>query len=198
MKLLAQVPEAVMVAAFLKAEVNAARYGERLLDLLKQNRRDRSVLDAPDVTDDDANRYRAGLLGEVRGYGRNEDVFTDMPDDVAWYQAILEPSDLDALMYINDDYWTDFTGGSRWVRDAARRISEGAFPMEEVGHFPALAEMVQKGARFPEAILLHNPKSGELVVLEGHKRITAYMMLPDPLPPELLRVIVGRSDRIKK
>jgi hypothetical protein len=198
MKLLARVPDAVMIAAFLKAEVGAARYGEQLLRLLGRDRRDRAILDAPDVGDDDANRYRAWLLGEVRGYERNEDVFTDMPNDVVWYQAILEPSDLDALMYIDYDYWTDFTGGSRRVRDAAQRISEGAFPWEEVGHFHALAEVVRRGTRFPEVILLHNPKSGELVVLEGHKRITAYLMLPDPRPPELLHVIVGRSDRIKK
>jgi hypothetical protein len=198
LKLLHPVTEAEMVAVFLKAEIDAARYGEELLRLLARDGLDRSLLDSPNVGDEEEDRHRARLLGEARGYGRNEDVFTGTPDDVEWFRAELEPTDLDALMYIDYDYWTGFTGGTRRAKDAARRIMAGETFSEETSHFGDLAESVSMGMRFPEAIMLHNPESGELVILEGHKRMTAYLMLPEPLPRELLQVIAGVSAKIKK
>ena len=55
-----------------------------------------------------------------------------------------------------------------------------------------MARAVADGARFPPLILVTTGPSGGLVVLEGHVRLTAYMLCPDRLPPEL-EVLVGSS-----
>jgi hypothetical protein len=57
-----------------------------------------------------------------------------------------------------------------------------------------MAEAVADGARFPPLILVTSGlgSDGELVVLEGHARLTALLLCPDLLPPEL-EVLVGAS-----
>jgi hypothetical protein len=198
MRVTERVPEAVMVAAFLKAEFRSGRYGPVLQGFLDRDGRGPDVLDRPNLGEESENAYRAGLLAAYRGYGRDGDVFKDMPPDVEWVRAELDSDDLDRLIYIDDDYWTGFTGGSRRVRDAVERVRTGEINAGEAAPFRSIADAARRGERFPEPILLHNPVSGELVILEGHKRMTGYLLLPDPLPRDLLRVIVGRSDRLKK
>jgi hypothetical protein len=53
---------------------------------------------------------------------------------------------------------------------------------------------VRNGASFPELILVSEPDSDELVLLEGHKRATAYVRALDPEVE--LEVIVGSSPQI--
>lgn len=55
-----------------------------------------------------------------------------------------------------------------------------------------MAQAVADGARLPPLILLTTGTGGDLVVLEGHVRLTALMLARDRLPPEL-EVLVGSS-----
>jgi hypothetical protein len=55
-----------------------------------------------------------------------------------------------------------------------------------------MAQAIVNGARFPPLILVTPGPTGGLVVLEGHARLTSYMLCPDRLPPEL-EVLVGSS-----
>ena len=55
-----------------------------------------------------------------------------------------------------------------------------------------MAQAVADEARFPPLILVTTGLGDDLVVLEGHVRLTAYMLRPDRLPPEL-EVLVGSS-----
>jgi hypothetical protein len=55
-----------------------------------------------------------------------------------------------------------------------------------------MARQVADGARFPPLILVTTGPGGELVVLEGHSRLTAYMLAREHLPPEL-QVLLGSS-----
>ena len=186
-----------MVAAFLQAEVDSPRFGGPILRLLARDGQDRRVLDAPDLRRAGENAYRARLLGEWRGYGRNADVFTDLPDDTQWFRAVLDGADLERVKYINDDYWIGFSGGSRLVKDAVARIHSGAIPSGEAACYRVFAEALAQGTRFPELILLHNPRTEELVVLEGHIRITSYLLWLDSRPTELA-VILGSSEQMQK
>src|SRR5690348_14080815 len=121
MRILEPVPVDVMIAAFLRAEIDSPRFGESIRRLLARDGKDRRILAAPDMENAEENAYRARLLGEWRGYGRNADVFTDLPDDTHWFRGLLEPTDRERLKYINDGYWTGFSGGSRLVRAAVAR-----------------------------------------------------------------------------
>jgi hypothetical protein len=55
-----------------------------------------------------------------------------------------------------------------------------------------MAREVARGSRFPPLILVTTGAGADLVVLEGHARLTAFMLARDQLPPEL-DVLVGSS-----
>jgi hypothetical protein len=187
----------VMIAVFLQAEVNSPRFSEPLLRLLARDHQDRRILDEPDVNHVDENIYRARLLGEWRGYGQNADVFTDLPDDTQWVRAMLNRSDMERVKYINDDYWTGFSGGSRFVRDAVARIQSGEIDSGEAACYHEFAKAIAAGAQFTEVILLYNPRTEELVVMEGHIRLTSYLLWAEAQPVELT-VLLGISERMQK
>ena len=197
MRILEPLSADVMVAAFLQAEASSPRFSVPISRLLARDGRERRILDSPDLTGLEENVYRARLLGEWRGYGRNADVFTDLPEDTRWSSAVLDYADLERVKYINDDYWIGFSGGSRLVKDAVARIHSGEIGPGEAASYRAFAEALAQGARFPELILLHNPLTDELVVLEGHVRITSYLLwLGSRLTH--LPIILGASDRMQK
>lgn len=187
----------VMIAGFLQAEVASPRFGEQILCLLTQDGQDRRVLDSPDLNRTDENAYRASLLGKWRGYGQNADVFTDLPDDTQWFRAVLDRADLERVKYINDDYWIGFSGGSRLVKDAVARIHGGEIHQGEAACYRVFADELAQGKKFPELILLHNPRTEELVVLEGHIRITSYLLWLESRPTEL-PILLGRSEKMQK
>jgi hypothetical protein len=53
------------------------------------------------------------------------------------------------------------------------------------------------GARFLPLILVISDPTNDLVVLEGHARLTAYAMRPDALPSEL-EVMLGTSSQMAR
>ena len=185
------VAAADMVATFLRAELASPRFEPTILAMLERDGRDRSVVQQPDLTNPADNEYRAQLLGEHRGYGRDEDVFTSVPVDVRWYRGQATKSDLEQVRYIDYDYWTELSGGSRLAIDAAERIRKGieAFRVGN-GAYWYLADALKRGASFPELILVGADENRPHVLLEGHVRLTAYFLAPECIPP-LLPVIVG-------
>ena len=198
MRLLETISADVMVAHFLKTELHSARFRSTLLSLLAKVGKDESIVDNPDLHNPAENAYRAALLGEYRGYGRDADVFGDFPDDVVWYRANLDRADWERVLYINDEeFWNDFSGGSRRVRDAVQRIYNREVPDEQAGWFWPIADALALGQTFPELILLYNPTTEELVLLEGHVRMTGFLLRPENLPTEL-PVLLGVSPHMKK
>jgi hypothetical protein len=55
-----------------------------------------------------------------------------------------------------------------------------------------MAQALAAGARFPPLILVTTGTGGDLVLLEGHARLTALILARDQLPPGL-EVLVGSS-----
>ena len=180
-----------MVSAFLRAELASPRFEPTLLAILERDGQDRSVIEHPDLASSADNDYRAQLLGEHRGYGRDKDVFTSVPPDVRWYRAQATKADLARVRYIDYDYWTELSGGSRLAVDAAERIRQGfgAFGVGN-GGFWYLADALKAGASFPELILVGADERGPHILLEGHARLTAYFLAPECIPARL-PVIVG-------
>jgi hypothetical protein len=185
------IPEEEMVATFLRTELASYRFEPTILDILERDGRDRSVIEEPDLANSDDNAYRAQVLGEHRGYGQDQDVFRFVPPDVHWYRAQATKADLARVRYIDYDYWTELSGGSRLAVDAAERIKQGIEVMGVGnGGFWYLADALKAGASFPELILMGADESGPHVLLEGHVRLTAYFLVPECTPP-CLPVIVG-------
>jgi hypothetical protein len=185
--------EAEMVALFLRTELPAARFRTTLQTLLDQAGLPERLVAAPNLGDPAENRAREQLLTWYRGYSTRTGLFDGFPHDVYWEWMAITPAELAAVRYIDYDYWVELSGGTRLAADAAPRIRAGVAPFGVSSAWAlGMAQAVADGARFPPLILVTTGPSGDLVVLEGHARLTAYMLRPDRLPAEL-EVLVGSS-----
>src|SRR6266699_3060458 len=188
MRLLRPASEDEMVAAFLTAEVASARYGPRIREILARLGRPLAVVTQPDLVDEDANAARRQILAAYREYPSG-DVFTGMPADVRWYRAALTPAELDTVKYLDYSYWTDFSGGTRLAADGARRL--GFWQDQPAGSiYRQVAENARDGRLPPPIIVIGEPGPANLVVIEGHKRLTGLLLCPQWLPAEL-EVVLG-------
>ena len=184
-----------MIAAFLAAEAGSARYGPRIRELLAALGQPPGIAEHPDTGDAAANEVRRRVLAAYRGYPAG-DVFTGMPADVAWHHAALTPAELATVRYIDYDYWTDFSGGTRLAADGARRL--GPWQDQPPGTiYRQIAENLRAGRLPPPLILLGEPGPANLVVIEGHKRLTGLLLCPQWLPAELT-VLLGITAHHRK
>src|SRR5690349_17231806 len=185
--------EAEMVALFLRTELPAARFRDTLRALMEHAGLPERVVSDPDLGDEAENQARLRLLTQHRGYGTRTGLFEGFPDDVCWQWMAITPAELAGVRYIDYDYWVELSGGTRLAVDAAPRIRAGVAPFGvPSGWALGMAREVASGARFPPLILVTTGPGDDLVVLEGHARLTAYMLARDRLPPEL-EVLVGSS-----
>src|SRR5215468_3869982 len=185
--------EAEMVALFLRTELPAARFRDNLRALLEREGLSERVITDPDLDDDAENRMRLRLLTDHREYGTRTGLFDGFPDDVRWQWMAITPAELARVRYIDYDYWVELSGGTRLAVDAAPRIRSGVAPFGvPCGWALGLAQEAAGGAQFPPLILVTTGPGGDLVVPEGHARLTAFMLAHDQLPPEL-EVLVGTS-----
>jgi hypothetical protein len=185
--------EAEMVALFLRTELPAARSRDDVRAHLEQASLSERIITDPDLDDDAENQARLRLLTQHRGYGTRTELFDGFPDDVRWQWMAITSAELASVRYIDYDYWVELSGGTRMPVDAAPRIRAGVAPFGVPSEWAlGMALAVADGARFPPLILVTTGPGSDLVVLEGHARLTAFMLARDRLPPEL-DVLVGFS-----
>jgi hypothetical protein len=193
MRLLADITEDSMVAAFLAAEIRSERFGGVLGELFERDGLSPRLVERPNLESTADNHRRRLLLGAFRGYGEDRDLFEGFPGDVRWQRVALTRAELAQVHYIRYSYWEELTCGTRIPADGVARIRANrpvyGVPMD--GFLRAEAALRQ-GAVFPELIVVRAGAGEPLVVLEGHLRLTAYALAPQCLPDEL-SVILGRS-----
>lgn len=189
MKIIRNTTEDDMVASFLRAEVNSSRWGGLVKQLLKKYAVETTIIDNPNLFDKKENAVRLNILGDLRGYKKNELLFKNFPENVDWKRLEIDKEDMNKIKYIDYDYWTELSGGSRLVIDAIKNIKDGIEPFGESNEqFWNFAKHINNGGTFPEIILMSN-NLNELVLVEGHVRMTSYLLANnDPSP---LEVIVG-------
>src|SRR5262245_18351672 len=170
-----------MIATFLRAEIDSARYGERIRAILA-----RHGTDPERFLEDPA--YCRRLPEEHRAYERGEGLFLGLPDDLEWFRAALEPHEVLDILYIDWDWLLPVSGGTRRPRDAARLLRAGEIAGVDVSRDRPIVSA-------PELIAVTNTKHSPVVVMEGHVRLTAYALFPESLPDEL-EILLGVSERI--
>jgi hypothetical protein len=197
MKVIREITEAEMVAEFLRAEISSTRFGGGLASLLLQRRIDLSVVDSPDPTNSSDNEIRATLLAQHRGYSTNSYLFQGFPNAVVWKRVVLTRDDLRNVLYANHlPEWSALAGGSRRVLDGANGVRQGRAVTGITNEtFKATAAAIQAGAILAAPILVTKNQSSVFVTMEGHMRLTAYLLDDDEIPEDL-NVIIGFSDDI--
>jgi hypothetical protein len=166
-----------VVLAFLRAEVDSPKWGPNYSYALRQLKLDCvSLVDAADLEDARECSARKDLLGLVRGYGRDAALFAGFPKETTWRRAKVERSDFQRLKCIGkDERWSKLTGGTRLIREAASNFE----------NYPELADGVRVAIRRIEQrlpiaeLIMVETGPGDLVLVEGHTRATAYVVLND-------------------
>jgi hypothetical protein len=106
------------------------------------------------------------------------------------------PVPLATVRYLDYDYWTGFSGGTRPAADGARRL--GPWQDQPPGSgCRQIAEDLRDGRLPPTIIVLGEPGPANLVVLEGHKRLAGLLVCPQRLPAEM-DVMLGLTARHHK
>jgi hypothetical protein len=184
-----------MVAVFPAAEATSERYGPQINQILARLGQPRGIVEQPDTRDKAANAIRQQVLAAYRHYPSG-DVFTGMPADVRWHHAALTPVELATVRYIDYPYWTEFSGGTRLAADGARMLGRWQ-DMPPGTIYRQVAENLRDGNLPPPIILLGEPGPANVIVIEGHKRLTGLLLCPQWLPAEL-GVLLGLTASHRK
>ena len=183
--------EEEMVSLFLRAEIGSKRWRPRLLEILHELKCPVSLLEETSVTRKDHNELRAEVLSRFRGYGHNRDLFEDYPPNIAWHWVVLDREELGRMKYVDYSYWNLLSGGSRRPMDAVHTIRNGTeiYGVSNQASLDGL-EAVRQGITFLEPILVAPDPNGDLVILEGHGRMTIYALAGEDAPQQI-RALLG-------
>lgn len=198
MKYIKKSSENEMIVVFLRAEIDSKRFGSNVAREFTQLNVSRKLIDRPNLIDNQENALRRKILANYRGYGRNTALFNNFPQVVEWDWVEFSQEDLKKIMYMNYDYWNGLSGGSRLPRDAVRNILNGVeiFNQSNKRFFEAV-EALKNEQKFPPIIVVSSSKEGNIVVLEGHLRLTAYMLEPQAVS-QYTKMIIGNSPDFNK
>lgn len=197
MKIIRPSYEDEMVLAFLKAEVvtpDIQGIIERLLTGLGYTR---ALIDDADLGNAHENWARTECLSHSRGYRLNSFLFEGFPSGVSWHKVILSLEELGLVKYIDQEVWKKASCGTRLVSDGVRNLEGEGFPDNIRTQIKAIEAAVKRGHRFPELIVVGESEESELILLEGHKRATAYVRAAAFLP-EGIEVIAGFSKDLER
>jgi hypothetical protein len=198
MQKIRQITEDEVISVFLKAEIESSRFRDKLLSILENHHVSLSSINQPDILNVHENEDRRKIIGEYRGFGFKKDLFEDFPSEVSWFRVNLTPEELSKVQYINWDYWLEVTNDTRLPLVLVKKIRNNTLPdNEEVRRFKAVAKEIESGKKFQEMIMVAKDEKSRLVVLEGHLRLTAYILSKKPLQASI-EVIIGFSDQITK
>jgi hypothetical protein len=167
--------EAEVVLAFLRGEIDSDRFGNDVRRALI-GAGGLQLVRSPDLDSEEENRARERALAAARGW-RNTELFEGFPETVDWYYGVLQASDLSRVRFIDYSYWNELSGGSRRPVDVLPTLRSGRLPtwLTELGTdwcFEFAARLAKAGA-VDDLIVMATPDLGELVLLEGHARLTA-------------------------
>jgi hypothetical protein len=182
-----------MVSTFLLSEINSARFRENVLGLLEKYHTPESLLTNPDIENKEENDLRRKILSEHRGYGTNSEIFENFPSNVKWERVSLGLEDLRRIKLLNGPYWRNLSDQTRSAEVAANNIKRDKTNERILDAAKALSE----GESFPPLILVSTHKGGDVVVLEGQLRLTAYLMEPANAPEEITAIIGYSPDFTK-
>lgn len=187
-----------MVATFLKAEIDSSRFKELILSILQKDNQAPDIITNPNIQDKEENEYRKRVLGEYRGFGRDTLTFGGFPEDVTWKRVKINKSELRNIKYIFGVYWDELSNNTRSAVEGARRVKQ-SFTVKGLDNkiFWEIVTAIKKGVFIPEMILVSKNLHDDPILLEGHARLTAFMMAEHHIPEEM-EAIVGFSKNIHK
>ncbi len=185
LKYVGESSEDEMISVFLTSEIHSTRFRQNLLSILEKYKAPETLLLNPDLLNNEENELRRKIFSEHRGYGNKTELFENFPANVKWEKVTLSPEDLRHIKLLNGPYWRNLSDQTRSAEIVAHKIKEDKTHERILDAAKALSE----GETFPPLILVSNHKDGDVVVLEGQLRLTAYLMEPANAPEEISAII---------
>ncbi len=181
-----------MVAEWLKGEMWSKRFSKPLKKILRKFKQGQKIINDPHLDDKRENIIRKKILFTYR-----KELLENWPKNINWQKVIVNENDLKKIKYINYSYWNELSGGSRLAEDAIKNIFKGktVFGVSNRQYLEA-ARHVKKHGFFPKLILVSTQPGAPVVVIEGHLRLTAYLMEPQGIPNKMI-AIIGYSPDFK-
>jgi hypothetical protein len=197
MKILNDISDEKMTYMFIMQQMGSFRFADEMQKIMDKLGVDRKIIDTPNFKDQNENDLRLKLRQSFGGSADDGHLFDDFPKNITWKRAVLTKDDLLRVKYIDYDYWIELSNGTRLVKDGAASINKGVeiFNQSNRKFWDAL-EALKKGVKFPEPILITKNLSSYIVVVEGHLRLTVYLLDPAYTPNEI-EVIIGFSENFQ-
>lgn len=193
MKMMRDSSEAEMVFEFLRTEFYSDRFSEQLKKALNSLSIDDQILLSANLENKEENALRKELLGEFRGYGRNQELFKNFPSQIEWSICSFSKDDLEKIKYIDYSYWNELSAGTRSPLTAAKAVREGiTIYGQSTEGFLNAAKYLENGGRFQNMIFL-TADFNNFIIVEGHLRMTAYALTPNHF--DNIRCIVGKCSQ---
>ena len=174
-----------MIAEWLKGEMWSKRFSGPLKKILRKFKQGQSVINNPKLDNKRENVLRKKILFTYR-----KDMLRGFPKNITWQKVTLNLYDLQKIKYINYSYWNELSNGTRLPQEAIKNIDKNVRIFGQSNRqFNEAVRHVAKHGFFPKIILISTQPGAPVVVLEGHLRLTAYLMAPEAIPNKLIAFI---------
>lgn len=177
-----------VVAAFLHAEADSPRFSQALWAVARLLLVREELITSPDTTNASDNSMRLAVFQAYRGVPPMSGLFEGFPEEVSWTWEALSPAELENVLYINWDWWLETSAGTRRPKQALARLRQDEGLAD-------LANQIGEGQMPVSVVIVGDPACSKLVVLEGHRRLTAMVLASERLPAEI-SVLLGISTAI--
>ena len=169
MKRIRPVAEAEVLAEFLKGEFHQKEYHA------DRHSYERLVMQ-PNLLDENENRLRRELL-----YRRHRYTWNELPQDVRWFQAELDLTDVKRIRVFPRGHWPKMTTGSNFgISDIAQHIRERKFDPDVANDVTAIHAITYAHRDQPDTsavLLIGVDEDRPLTILEGNHRMIAAALI---------------------
>jgi hypothetical protein len=191
-----KITEDEMVLEFLLAEMNSSRFTNAIQDQLHAQE-DFELLLKPNLNNPEENKKRKQLL-YYRGYESRDVLFKGIPEKIKWFKKVLSKDDFVSIKYTAYPTWLGLSKNTRRPLVAAKNLRQGLIINGETfDHIFEIAKKIKKGEKLYRIICIKEKTSKELIVAEGHSRLTAYAY-QYPNIPEHIEIIIGEVEDISQ
>lgn len=186
MRIISQVSNEFMIAAFLRAEMSSSRFRHRIDAVVPPHDPRLAWLCSPDLDDPEQCKFRDTVLGHTRGWRtqRSDSLLASLPSDTQWMLTEVSLSELLQVRFIREGAWVRHTDGRRTVA-AMHEFAPPESPLL------ALSELIPMQA-YENPMIAVGQGMDDLVMLEGNGRLSA----AEKSGRDHFQLIVGLSSRM--
>ncbi|HRY82099.1 MAG TPA: hypothetical protein P5232_00120 [Candidatus Moranbacteria bacterium] len=194
MKILKPVTEHEVTALLFKYNYSSFRFGEKLKAIIKERGINKNIIINPNTQNEKENIIREKLMRSFDGDDIGGYLSQDFPNNVQWKLVRINKQEIQQIKYLNYSYWNELSNHKRYIAEGVKTIKKGVeiFSQSNDIFFKAF-EALKQGAKFPPPVLIAKNEQSDLVAVDGHLRLTCYL-LDSKYTPKEIDAYIGYSE----